>query len=127
MSVAAVAVLIFVAALLYSSVSHAGASGYLAVMALCGLSAAAMKPTALTLNILVATIATEKFHRARCFSWRLFWHFAVGSIPFAFVGGAVDLPGNFYKPMVGVLLLFTAYRLARARPDDGESPTRRAP
>jgi arsenate reductase len=44
-----------------------GASGYLAAMALFGLAPAVMKPTALTLNILVVTIATVKFHRAGCF------------------------------------------------------------
>lgn len=127
MSIFALALLIFLAALLYSSVGHAGASGYLAVMALCGVSAAVMKPTALTLNILVATIATVKFYRAGCFSWRLFWPFTVGSIPFAFIGGAVVLPGNFYKPMVGAVLLFTASRLVWLRSHDAESPTLRVP
>jgi hypothetical protein len=64
---ALVAALIFAAALLYSSVGNAGASGCLAVMALCGVSAAVMKPTALGLNVLVAAIATKKFCRAGCF------------------------------------------------------------
>jgi hypothetical protein len=50
--------LIFAAALLSSSVGHAGASGYLAAMALCGVAPGVMKPTALVLNVLVATIAT---------------------------------------------------------------------
>jgi hypothetical protein len=47
------ALLIFAAAILYSSVGHAGASGYLAVMALVGVAPDVMKPTALALNILV--------------------------------------------------------------------------
>src|SRR5438128_360083 len=50
--------LVLAAALLYSSVGHAGASGYLAAMALLGVSAAVTKPTALVLNVLVATIAS---------------------------------------------------------------------
>ena len=66
-------VAIFAIAVLYSSVGHAGASGYLAVMALFGLAPEVMKPTALVLNILVATLATIKFYRAGCFTWRLFW------------------------------------------------------
>ncbi|KPQ41654.1 MAG: hypothetical protein MPEBLZ_03792, partial [Candidatus Methanoperedens nitroreducens] len=61
--------LIFAAGLLYSSVGHAGASGYLAVMALFGLAPDTMKPTALVLNILVAAIAAVQFHRAGYFSW----------------------------------------------------------
>jgi len=79
--------LISVAAVLYSSVGHGGASGYLAAMALFGLAPAMMKPTALALNILVATIATIRFYRTQCFSWRVFLLFAATSIPLAFVGG----------------------------------------
>src|SRR5207248_229844 len=45
---------ILVVAFLYSSVGHAGASGYIAVMSLFGLAPAVIKPTALVLNILVA-------------------------------------------------------------------------
>lgn len=107
------AVLIFAGPLLYSSVGHAGASGYLAAMALLGVSVAVMKPTALTLNILVASIATVKFYRAGCFSFRLLWPFALASIPFAFLGGYLTLPGHWYKTLVGMILLFAAYRLFR--------------
>jgi uncharacterized membrane protein YfcA len=108
------AALIFAAAVLYSSVGHAGASGYLAAMALVGVAPAFMKPTALTLNILVATVGTYKFARAGCFDWRLFWPFAVMSIPLAFVGGWIQLPGIYYRPIVGAVLLFAAVRLAFA-------------
>lgn len=108
------ALLILVAALLYSAVGHAGASGYLAAMALLGVAPAVMKPTALTLNILVATITTVKFYRARCFSFSLLWPFAVASIPCSFIGGYITLPGHIYKAVVGVILLFAAYKLIRA-------------
>lgn len=104
------AALIFVAALLYSSVGHAGASGYLAAMALMNISPAAMRPTALTLNILVAIIATTKYYRVGAFSWRLFWPFALASIPFAYLGGALTLPGHIYKPLVGTVLIYAAWR-----------------
>ena len=103
--------LIFLAAALYSSVGHAGASGYLAAMALFGLAPAVMKPTALILNILVAVIATLKFYRAGYFSWKLFQPLAFASVPFAFIGGVVSLPGYLYKPIVGWVLLYAAYRL----------------
>jgi uncharacterized protein len=103
------AVLMFIAALLYSSVGHAGASGYLAAMALMGLSPAVMKPTALALNILVAVIAAFKFYRVGAFSWRLFLPLAVTSVPCAYLGGLLTLPTNIYKPVIGAVLLYAAW------------------
>ncbi len=108
-------ILIFAAGLLYSSVGHAGASGYLAAMALFGLAPEVMKPTALMLNILVATIATVQFYQAGYFSWKTFWPFAISSIPFAFMGGAMYLPGSIYKQIVGLVLLFAAYHFFKQR------------
>lgn len=96
-------------AFLYSSVGHAGASGYIAVMTLFGLSAATIKPTALVLNILVASIGTWQFWRAGHFSWRLFWPFAVLAIPMAFVGGYLNLPTHAFKVVVGIVLLCSAF------------------
>jgi len=107
---------IFAAAVLYSSVGHAGASGYLAAMALFGIAPPSMRPAALVLNILVAAIATVRFHRAGCFSWPVFWPFALASVPLAFLGGALVLPGAIYKKAVGLVLLFAAYRLLRHAP-----------
>ncbi len=102
---------IFISALLYSSVGHGGASGYLAAMALFGVAPAVMKPTALVLNIIVAAIATIKFYRAGCFNKSLFWQFAIGSIPCAFLGGSIVVPTQIYKPMLGLVLIYAAGRL----------------
>ena len=102
---------ILVMALLYSSVGHGGGSGYLAAMALLGVAPEVMRPTALTLNVLVAGIATVQFYRAGYFSWRTFLPFAAASIPLAFVGGMIHLSTSVYKPLVGLVLLFAAYRL----------------
>lgn len=104
------AALIFCAALLYSAVGHAGASGYLAVMAFLGTAPSEMRPTALLLNLLVATIGTLQFARAGHFRWSLFWPFAIGSVPAAFLGGRLSLPGNWYQLIVGVVLLLSALR-----------------
>ena len=98
-------------AFLYSSVGHAGASGYIAVMTLCGLTATFIRPTALILNILVATIGSFQFWRAGYFSWRLFWPFALLSIPAAYLGGYVSVPASILKIVIGVVLLFSAARL----------------
>lgn len=113
------AFLFFVAALLYSTVGHAGASGYLAIMALFAMAPENMKPTALAINILVAAIATLKFYRAGHFSWSIFWPFVITSIPFSFIGGYIVLPGHLYKPIVGLVLLYAAYRLFRASQNNG--------
>ena len=112
------------AAILYSSVGHSGASGYLAVMALASIAPDVMKPTALVLNVLVASIATFKFHRAGHFNWQLFWPFALTSIPFAAVGGAAQLPGHFYRPLVGIVLLIAAIRFLVAAQIAAESKGR---
>lgn len=80
-------------------------------MALFGVAPEVMKPTALTLNIAVALVTTVRFHRAGHFSWSLSWPFIVSSVPLAFIGGAVTLSGAVYRILVGLILLFAAYRL----------------
>lgn len=97
-------------AFLYSSVGHAGASGYIAVLSLAGLAPNVIKPTALALNILVASVASWQFYRGGHFSWKLFWPFAVLAVPMAFVGGYVNLPAAAFKCVVGWILLFSAIR-----------------
>ena len=109
------AVLLALTALLYSSVGHAGASGYLAAMALFDMAPTQMKPTALVLNALVSAIGTWNFWRAGWFRWRLFWPFALTSIPAAFVGGAITLPDLYYRPLVGAVLVYSAVRLLMTR------------
>lgn len=101
---------ILLIAFLYSSVGHAGASGYIAVMTLFGLAPAEIKPTALVLNILVASIGTWQFWRAGHFRWELFWPFAILSVPMAFAGGYLNLPAHLFKIAVGIVLLFSAAR-----------------
>jgi uncharacterized membrane protein YfcA len=106
-----------VIAFLYSSVGHAGASGYIAVMALWGLAPTIIRPTALVLNILVASIGAFQFWRAGHFDWRLFWPFALLSIPAAYVGGYLQLSAAVLKILIGVVLLFSAGRLIFRRGD----------
>jgi uncharacterized membrane protein YfcA len=108
------AILIFAAAALYSSVGHGGASAYLAAMALVGLAPAEMKPMALTLNIMVASVATVRFYRAGYFSGSLLLPFAVASVPCSFIGGYITLPGHLYKTILGIILLFAAFVMFRA-------------
>ena len=104
-------VLIFLFAVLYSSVGHAGATGYLAAMGLMSLEPSVMKPAALVLNVLVASIGTVRFARAGCLPWRVLWPFAVASIPCAFLGGVLTLPASLFKQLIGAMLLIAATKL----------------
>jgi len=108
---ALLAVCMFFGAALYTSVGHAGASAYIALMALFGLPPVVMRPTALTLNILVASFTSLRYWRAGLFRWRTLWPIMLGAAPFAFIGGAIQLPGAYYKPIVGVVLLIGGVRL----------------
>jgi len=109
---------ILVVAFLYSSVGHAGASGYIAVMTLFGLAPEVIKPAALVLNILVACIATWQFWRGGHFSWKLFWPFAISSVPCAFLGGYLNLPTQLFRIVIGAVLLYSAaWFFIRPKPD----------
>jgi uncharacterized membrane protein YfcA len=101
-------ILFFVVATLYTTVGHAGASGYLATMALLGMAPASMRPTALILNILVATLTVYRFRKARFFSWEGLWPFLLGSVPMAALGGMQSLAKGTYYAAVGSVLLFAA-------------------
>jgi uncharacterized membrane protein YfcA len=105
------ALCMFLGAVLYTSVGHAGASAYIAMMALFSMPAAVMRPTALVLNILVASFTSFRFIRAGLFRFRTLWPFLVGALPMAFLGGYIQLPGEFYRPLVGIVLLIAAVRL----------------
>ena len=114
--IALLCLIIAVVALLYSSVGHAGASGYLAAMALFAIPPAIMKPSALILNILVASIGTWQFARVGSVRWRLLAPFVAGSIPMAFLGGTISLSATSYRLILGVLLIYGAWRLAAKVP-----------
>jgi uncharacterized membrane protein YfcA len=118
---------ILAVAILYSSIGHGGASGYIAVLAMFSVAPAAFKPTALVLNILVSAVATFHFARAGHFSWRLFWPFAATSVPLSFVGGYLTVPASIYNPLLGIVLLASAVRLFSredtGRPGSGPPPT----
>lgn len=102
------AVLFFGGALLYASVGHAGASAYLAIMGLAGVAPDIARPTALALNIVVATFVTFRFWRGGHISGRALVPFLLGSIPLAFLGGLLPVAPALYKKLVGIVLLLAA-------------------
>lgn len=99
--------------MVYAAVGQAGASGYIAIMGLAGFSPFAMKTTALSLNLVVAAIGTALFLRAGRLSWRNVWPFAILGFPFSMLGGALHLPERVYFPLVGVVLILSAFQMAR--------------
>ena len=123
----ALAICLLVASALYTTVGHAGASAYLALMALFGVAPEVMRPTALVLNIIVSTFTLARFWHAGMFRWRTLWPFLIGAIPTGFIGGALVLPTQLYRPLVGVILFAAAIRflwpkLFPAAPDVKDPP-----
>jgi uncharacterized membrane protein YfcA len=104
-------ILLFIVALLYASVGHGGASGYLALMALYGFAPEMMKPTALILNIIVSCAAFIMFYKEGHIKWSLFLPFAIASVPFSFLGGTILLDAYLYKKILGLVLLLAVIRI----------------
>ncbi|MEJ7780677.1 MAG: sulfite exporter TauE/SafE family protein [Daejeonella sp.] len=102
--------LLFIVAMLYSSVGHGGASGYLALMAIYAFTPDVMKPTALILNLFVSLTSFIQFYRAEHFKWKIFLPFALASIPMAFAGGLLLLDASVYKKILGCLLFIPVIR-----------------
>jgi uncharacterized membrane protein YfcA len=102
--------ILFFVAFLYAAVGHGGASGYLALMALYGVSPEEMKPTALMLNLFVSLTSFIQYYRGGYFLKKIFLPIAAASIPMAFIGGMITVEENIYKRVLGVLLLFPVIR-----------------
>lgn len=104
-------VLLAVVAFLYSSVGHGGASGYLALMALFVFPVSVMKPSALLLNLFVSGISFFFYYKKDFFKPKLFYPFAITSVPAAFIGGMIPLENSLYKTLLGIVLILAALRL----------------
>jgi uncharacterized membrane protein YfcA len=102
--------ILFIVALLYASVGHGGASGYLALMAVYNFTPDVMKPSALMLNLFVSLTSFLLYYKGGHFKWKVFLPFALASIPFSFLGGTISLDVQLYKKILGVLLLFPVMR-----------------
>ncbi|HTL13934.1 MAG TPA: sulfite exporter TauE/SafE family protein [Thermomonas sp.] len=123
--------LLFAVAVLYSSVGHAGASGYIASMALLGFAPDQVRPTALALNLLVGGIGLLRWWRAGHVRWRNVLPFVLASAPAAFLAARVRLPEHSYALLLGLVLLAAAIGVfrhaARAEAEDAAAVGRRVP
>ena len=121
---ASIAALLFLGAILYTSVGHAGSSIYIAIMSFFSLQATTIKPTALVLNILVSTFTSVRFIKAKLVDFSLLLPLLIGAIPLAFVGGAIDLPSELYKSFIGVLLLISGLTFLIRKSIEASKPTK---
>jgi len=120
-------VLLFVVAFFYSMVGHGGASGYIAVLTLIGVSSLLVKPSALLLNIFVSAIAFYQYYRNGHFRWKLFYPFALLSVPMAYAGSFINLDPTWYKRILGVCLLFAILRIIGVFNRKEITPTKQLP
>ena len=97
-----IALLMGLAAALYSTVGHGGASAYLAIMALFAVAPETMRPTALALNLVVAGFGAVRYWWAGQINFRLIAAFLLTAAPAAFIGGGIDIPPELYRPLVGL-------------------------
>lgn len=124
----AILLLIFlVVSFLYSSIGHGGASGYIAMLSILGMSSAIIRPSALVLNVFVASISFYQFYKAGHFKWKLFYPFALLSVPMAFLGSFVELDTIWYKRIVGICLLLAVARIVGIFKSKNESITKELP
>lgn len=104
-------VALFIVAFLYASVGHGGASGYLALMVLFGVSTVYMRASALTLNLFVSAVSFYAFYRAGYFRKRILLPFIIGSIPMAFLGARMNIDPLLFKYILGAFLLIAVARM----------------
>jgi uncharacterized protein len=123
--------LFFVVATLYSSVGHAGASGYIAAMALLGFAPEQVRPTALALNLLVGGIGLFRFWRGGQVHWRNVLPFVLASAPVAYFAAQIRLPKEAYSVLLGAILVAAALGIFRsashAASIDAQDADRRVP
>jgi uncharacterized membrane protein YfcA len=122
---------LFLVAVLYASVGHAGASGYIGAMALLDVAPESIRPTALALNLLVGGIGLFRWWRGGHVHWRNVFPFVLASAPAAYVSAQVSLPRDSYSLLLGLVLLVAAAGVfrsaARAEAIDADAAGRNVP
>jgi len=113
----AVCIGLFIISILYSSVGHGGASGYLALLSLTTygeMQSAWLKQHVWVLNLVVAGLAFIHYSKAGHHSRSKTFPFLLASIPFAFIGGYLRVDGTLYDTLLSITLLYAAIRLLSA-------------
>lgn len=119
--------ILLIVSFLYSSIGHGGASGYIAVLGILGMNNDVIRPSALILNVFVASISFLQYYRGGHFRGKLFYPFALLSIPMAFAGSFVELDAAWYKRIVGICLILAVLRIIGIFKPKDETTTKNAP
>ena len=105
-------ILFFVTAILYSSVGFGGGSTYLALLLIWDIPYYIFPVIALVCNIIVVSGNSINYIRAGNHNFKLLIPFLIGSVPFAFFGGALKIDKEIFEiilffvlSIAGVLLL----------------------
>jgi|TARA_B100000282_G_C31593971_1_gene426990 uncharacterized membrane protein YfcA len=105
-------ILFFITAILYSSVGFGGGSTYLALLLIWDIPYYIFPVIALVCNIIVVSGNSINYIRAGNHNFKLLIPFLIGSVPFAFFGGALKIDKEIFEiilffvlSIAGVLLL----------------------
>ncbi len=98
-------------AFLYAAAGLGGATGYLAVLALVGVTTPAVAPTVLCLNVLIASTSFIQYYKNGHFQSNYLVPFVIASLPAAFVGGILPVPKLVFQVVLGTVLTAAAIRL----------------
>ena len=105
-------ILFFITAILYSSVGFGGGSTYLALLLIWDIPYSIFPVIALVCNIIVVSGNSINYIRAGNHNFKLLIPFLIGSVPFAFFGGALKIDKEIFEiilffvlSIAGVLLL----------------------
>jgi uncharacterized membrane protein YfcA len=106
-------ILFFVTAIIYASVGFGGGSTYLALLLLWDVPYYIFPIIALACNIIVVSGNSFNYIRVGNLNIKLLLPYLLGSIPFAFIGGSIEIDKNIFEiilfivlAVAGLLLLF---------------------
>ncbi|MDC9726919.1 MAG: sulfite exporter TauE/SafE family protein [Candidatus Thioglobus sp.] len=103
--------LFFIVAFVYSSVGMGGGSSYTAIMVISGMSTLVIPMVSLSLNLFVTTIGSYNYLRNSHGKVRIILPFLISAIPFAYVGGALNLPKEVFLWVLLISLILVAARI----------------
>jgi len=98
-------ILFFATSTIYSSVGFGGGSTYLALLLLWGIPYTIFPVIALSCNIIVVTGNCINYSRAGNLNLKFLAPYLVGSIPMAFIGGALSIEKELFEILLFITLL----------------------
>ncbi len=104
-----IAFLFFIVAILYGSAGFGGGSSYLAILALFELEYLDLRMIALCCNIVVVTGTLWLFWKNGYFDRKKMWPLVILSIPFAYLGGFVQLSESSFFILLGIILMIGSF------------------